>query len=292
MFGYLRPFKPELKVKDYSIYKAVYCGLCNTLGKRYGLLSRMILSYDATLMCILAMSLADGCMGFERKRCPVKPFKNCDAARKNPAIEYWADVSVILWYYKLLDNYNDGSLINKAAMLPLLWKFKISFRKAIKRNEFAAECSKKYIEAQSEVEKKEKRMIDEAAQPTAELLSKLLSRCAVSETEHRILSRMGYFIGRWIYIADAADDYKKDLESGGYNPFADMEHDLAMKSAEQLLNQCVSEIMLSASLLDVKRFGDIIDNIISLGMPEMKNAVLSGLGKKKRAQQFAAIYRI
>jgi hypothetical protein len=31
MFGYVRPYRDELKVKDYELYRAVYCGLCHSL---------------------------------------------------------------------------------------------------------------------------------------------------------------------------------------------------------------------------------------------------------------------
>lgn len=36
MFGYIMIDKPELKVKEFSRYKAYYCGLCRTLKEEYG----------------------------------------------------------------------------------------------------------------------------------------------------------------------------------------------------------------------------------------------------------------
>ena len=36
MFGYVRPFKPYMRMFEYDIYKAVYCGLCKDMGRRYG----------------------------------------------------------------------------------------------------------------------------------------------------------------------------------------------------------------------------------------------------------------
>ena len=36
MFGYVRPFKPELRMKEYEAYKAVYCGLCKECAGHTG----------------------------------------------------------------------------------------------------------------------------------------------------------------------------------------------------------------------------------------------------------------
>ena len=35
MFGYLQPFKDELRMKDHQLYKSVYCGLCKSMKKKY-----------------------------------------------------------------------------------------------------------------------------------------------------------------------------------------------------------------------------------------------------------------
>lgn len=57
MFGYIRPFQPELRMKEYEAYKSVYCGLCKELGRRYGIFARFTLSYDFTFLAILSMAV-------------------------------------------------------------------------------------------------------------------------------------------------------------------------------------------------------------------------------------------
>ena len=37
MFGYVTVYKPELKIKDYSLYKGVYCTLCKRMGREYNI---------------------------------------------------------------------------------------------------------------------------------------------------------------------------------------------------------------------------------------------------------------
>lgn len=56
MFGYVRPFKGEMLVKEYDAYKGVYCQLCRALGKYYGFPMRLTLSYDCTLYALLALN--------------------------------------------------------------------------------------------------------------------------------------------------------------------------------------------------------------------------------------------
>lgn len=297
MFGYLRPYKPELKMKDFAVYKAVYCGLCHTLGRRYGFLSRMILSYDATLMCILNMSLNSGCCGFEKCRCPVKPYKKCDMARQNSTVDYWSDVSVILGYYKVKDDLRDGNIGKKAVSLLALPFFSAFYKKAAKKNPFAAKCAGEYIKAQTVIEEKVCGLIDEAAAPTAKLMARLLSHNTAGSAQARVLERMGYFIGRWIYLADAADDVDRDNKSGGYNPLAaaagknpSAKPGETARLAEPLLNSCVFEITTALALLDIWRYADIINNVFYLGMPEVKKAIFSGFDKKDRRKHFGAIY--
>ena len=53
MFGYIRPLKDELKVREFNRYKACYCGLCHTLKEQYGAFARNILSYDFVFLAML-----------------------------------------------------------------------------------------------------------------------------------------------------------------------------------------------------------------------------------------------
>ena len=42
MTGYIKAFKPELKIKDYELYKGVYCSECRVLGRLYTPIARML----------------------------------------------------------------------------------------------------------------------------------------------------------------------------------------------------------------------------------------------------------
>ena len=53
MFGYVRPPLSALPEAEQARFRRIYCGLCHTLGQRYGGASRFILNYDLTYLAIL-----------------------------------------------------------------------------------------------------------------------------------------------------------------------------------------------------------------------------------------------
>ena len=79
MFGYVLPCKPELKVREWTRYRAYYCGLCKELGREYGLFSRFLLNYDLVLLAL--------CADAARGEAPAACSERCIAsAAKHPVL--------------------------------------------------------------------------------------------------------------------------------------------------------------------------------------------------------------
>lgn len=57
MFGYIRTYKAELKLKDVKRYSAYYCALCTQIKNDYGQIYRLFLTYDATYLAIVLNEL-------------------------------------------------------------------------------------------------------------------------------------------------------------------------------------------------------------------------------------------
>ena len=53
MFGYVRYDIPNLYIKDFMLYKAMYCGLCKGIGASCGQMARVGLTYDVTFLSII-----------------------------------------------------------------------------------------------------------------------------------------------------------------------------------------------------------------------------------------------
>lgn len=122
MFGYIRVSKPELRIKEYDLYKAVYCTLCKRLGKDYGFFTRFMLSYDFTFTALIQLSLKDDFCGTNAKKCVCNPFKKCNYCKDDSSFALSAAALVILSRYKIMDDLNDESGFKKtgAAILKAL----------------------------------------------------------------------------------------------------------------------------------------------------------------------------
>lgn len=272
MFGYIRIAKPELRVKEYEMYKAVYCSLCRTLGKEYGIWSRFTLSYDFTFFALLNMSMKDGCDITERKHCTCNPLKKCNYCKDDSNIKMPAAAAMIIVYYKLLDNIADEKGIKKAGYLLLKPLFSHARKKAAGLYPHIEKIISEYISAQNALEKKNCTSLDEAADPTAAALSKLFALCSEDINQKRVLERIGYCLGRYVYLLDAACDLPDDIKSGSYNclKFA-LEGEVkeyAKKRTVPQLYFCSNEAGKAFELLDVKKYKPILGNIIYLGLED------------------------
>ena len=268
MFGYVKACKPELKIKEYETYKAVYCSLCKKLGKSYGLLSRFTLSYDFTFLALLNMSLKDGCDGFERKRCAFNPLKKCNYCKNLDAIDMPAAAAMIMLYYNILDNIVDERGFKKFKYWCIKPLFSRAHKKAAKKYPQIEEAVAEYIASQSALEKANCTSIDEAADPTAKVMEKILTLCSDDEMQKRVLQRMGYCLGRYIYLLDAAVDLPEDTKNGGYNVLKNVDEREIKQRIKQQLYFCTNEAARAFELLDIKKYKTILGNIIYLGLEE------------------------
>lgn len=275
VFGYLQIHKDELKVKEYEAYKSVYCGLCKQLGKDYGILSRLILSYDCTFYAVMLMSLDRSCTGFHDGRCRFNPLKKCKFADcRSDAYSKAAALSVISAYYKILDDINDSGFFRRAACRIVKPAFHRREKKASKRYPEIDNIVREMMQNQQKAESDPDVTVDSAADPTAKMISGIISLEAKDDIQRRVLSELGYHIGRWIYLTDAADDIEKDKKHNNFNPF--------VKSGEcdpeyisSVLNQSLARAYDAYNLLDIIDFKPIIENMLIYGFPNKQNAVLN-----------------
>ncbi len=278
MFGYIKTAKGELKIKEYELYKAVYCTLCKESGRRYGFIARMTLSYDFTFLALLSLAQNETEPCAKKGRCVVNPLKKCSyiCGGEGEAFRLAAAASAILLYYKLKDNKADEKGIKKLTYSLLYLMAGRGHKKAAADYPEIENIAAEYYAAQCAAEKGESVSVDMAAEPTAIMLGKL---CCLTgaESSARVLQRMGYCLGKWIYLIDAAEDYPEDMKNGNFNPFGPEGADIKERSMP-LLNNCFAEAAAAYQLLDIKRFGGILENILYLGL---KNAQADILDKKE-----------
>ncbi len=290
MFGYIKTYQPELKMGEFEQYRGVYCALCRRLGKRYGCTAQMTLSYDMTFLVLLQMALAEECVGFHKTRCPYNPLKKRTCCADSPALDRCADASVLLVYHKTLDTIADSRLLKRTAARVALWPASHHRRRAAGYEPEMDAQMAAYTTAQAAVEATKTVSTDAAAEPTATLLSYLCTLAAHSDAEREALSRLGYCVGRWIYLMDAADDLTSDNRTGNYNPLLESQRGIVL--TEEALAECRERVRLSlnASLaecqaayeqLKIHRFDGILRNILEWGMPQVQQQVLDGTFHQK-----------
>ncbi|WRS27625.1 DUF5685 family protein [Oscillospiraceae bacterium MB08-C2-2] len=282
MFGYLRPFKPELKIREYESYKAVYCGLCREMGSSFGPLCRMTLSYDFTLMAMLHMSVTGKVPSFERQRCCCNPLKTVPMCAPGESLALSARVAVIMLYYKLVDNVADSGPIKSLLWRALYPLVKPAYKKAAslapREDRLVAAC----MENQRELEARLCSSVDEASEPTAKAMAAIFQEFSEQPGQRRVLERMGYFMGRYVYLCDALDDIEQDQKSGGYNPFVlrakaqsqSVEIPSICEEAQGSLYMTIAEIGRAFELLESSAFAPIIENVVTLGLKASVDAIV------------------
>lgn len=268
MFGYVKPYNPELRVRELEEYKAVYCGLCKQLGRSFGVFARFTLSYDFAFLAMLKTALdREICPETERCACIAHPFCKRIRVRENAAMQMAARAAMISVYYKLLDDREDEGFFRRIGAVLLLPFAKRARRKALAFADGAAadEAAAKMSAAQAQLEAEKCQIPDAAAEPTANFLAAVLKNCAATAEQAAVLERFGYLLGRYVYLCDALDDLEDDRRRGRYNPFLYAGGEAAI-AAKNALFLTTAELSDDFDLLELHRYEGILENIIRIGL--------------------------
>ena len=107
MFGFIRPVKPELRVREVERFQCVYCGLCHAIRQEYGRLHTMFLSYDMTFLALVLTSLEEAEPEVVQRRCAASPVRPKAVCIAGAGLARAADLSVLLAYHKICDTLLD-----------------------------------------------------------------------------------------------------------------------------------------------------------------------------------------
>ena len=218
MFGYIFPEKPELKIKEYELFRAYYCGICKSIANRYGQIPRLTLNYDSTFLAILLSSISEVENDLKMERCIVHPSRKRGVIKNSDIIDYASDINIILAYYKLKDDWRDEKSIKSGAAALFL---ESAFKKIKRKYAEKCEIISHRLRELEKLEKECCNSMDRAAEPFARLMEEIMyyPETCKDEKQSDILKWMGYNIGRWIYIIDAYNDLEDDIRKKTYNPF-------------------------------------------------------------------------
>ncbi|MBP5597024.1 MAG: hypothetical protein J6Y02_16690 [Pseudobutyrivibrio sp.] len=263
MFGYINADLRQLSEVDRKTYQSFYCGLCRQLGKTASFKGQLLLNYDLCFLGILLQSLYEPDIDTHNFHCLIHPLKTKHGF-SSKAIEYAADMDIILSYHSLMDNYKDDNSRLSGMAANLLKKDYDRIKVKYPRQTAAIES---YIEKLSLAEAKKETNIDVVSSYTGEVLGELFNW--QDDAWSKTLHCMGYYMGKFIYIIDAYDDLKKDEKSGSYNPLLAMKRE-SPKEFETFvrinLTSLMAECAKSFERLPIVENAEILRNIIYSGV--------------------------
>ena len=249
MFGYVTICEPELKVKDLKKYRAYYCGLCRILKEDYGFMGQMTLTYDMTFAVILLSSLYESQTETQMHRCKVHPVKK-QFMLINEITSYAAAMNVLLAYYHMEDDWLDERKMSSFMTKSLIHKKAERISGQFPRQSGAI---RKWLRELAVCEEEESTDIDRTAGCFGHLMEELF--VYKEDIWEKNLRRMGFFLGKFIYIMDAYEDLPEDMEKGRYNPLKAI---YGQEDYEERMHQILC-MMIAESTAEFERMPCLVD---------------------------------
>ncbi len=276
MFGYLKPDKPYLYLKDDTLYNALYCGICKSIKKVSGNVARFALYYDVAFLSALTHNILGVDVEIEKKRCIAHPIKSRPIAKPDEISKKLASLNLILAHYKLCDDILDehkGSF--KSAIIST--GYKRAKKAEPKMDEIVCEGYKNLLQ----LEKQGTKSVDIVSDSFATLMAKI-SNILFGEFSTEDTYNLTYALGKWVYLIDALDDYDKDIKNKSYNVFynaygQNTYAEFIEKNSSEvafIFNTVLSQIAETYKNIPKKFNGDLVENILFKGIPKTTVSIL------------------
>lgn len=276
MFGYVLPDQKELKIRELETYQGYYCGLCLALKKQYRFLGRLSLNYDMTFLALLLTALYEPESFRKTHRCVLHPAKK-RLVIQNQYLDYAADMNILLTYYKCMDDWKDERNLFQSVYGKLLF---FSGKKVCEKYPEKAASIQGYLEELSGYEERNSQNLDETAGCFGNICAELFVYDSQWEAS---LQKIGFYVGKFIYLLDAYDDLERDRERHCYNPFFAFEQ---RKDFEEWVYELLKMMMAEASRefekLPIIEEAGILRNILYVGV--WKKFFCIGKKRKEREQ--------
>lgn len=263
MFGYININQKIMADEDKKAYQSYYCGLCRRLKSNCGAKGQMLLNYDMTFLIVLLTGLYELTNETSEITCALHPTKK-RTVWMNEATDYAADMNLILAYHNLVDDWKDEKAYTKKAFVKMLDK---DYTRIISKYPRQVKAVEEYMRRTAEVEKCHETNLDAVAGLTGEMLGEVF--CWKEDEWAEELRTMGFYMGKFIYIMDAYEDYDSDLQKNGYNPLV-----YVMKESVEnmdtlcrlLLTSMMSECAKSFERLPILLHADLLRNVLYSGV--------------------------
>ena len=225
-------------------------------------MGQMTLSYDMTFLVMLLSSLYEPIENKDKKRCIAHPMKK-QCCIDNEYTEYVADMTILLSYYKCQDDWQDEKKVLKKIYGDILHAKSKKMEDLYKKKE---EVIAENLKLLCEAEKRNEQDLDIVSGYFGNILAELFT---VKEDEWSDnLRKIGYYLGKYIYIMDAYDDLEKDIRKNNYNPFLEKMRntDSFDYFVKEILTIMAAECAKEFEKLPLLENVDILRNILYSGI--------------------------
>lgn len=276
IFGYVICNKNELSKEELERYQSIYCGLCRAIGKQFGQLERMSLSYDMTFVALFLTALYEPQESIRPLRCGVHPLQK-RIAMENEYIDYAANMSIALTYYKCLDDWKDEKKKFSYQCSKYLQK---KYEEVEKKYPRQCRCIKESIAKLTEIENSPESIPDDAVNCNGKMLEELF--VYKEDFWSGSLRNFGYELGRFIYLMDAAMDFEEDQKKGNYNPLVRL--GMTPKDAKPIMLNAIGNAVKEFEALPIVQDAHLIRNILYGGVWQKYIIKLSEKEKKSNGK--------
>jgi len=261
MFGYIIVNKAELKFKEFDIYHSFYCGLCRTLKEKYGKTGQMTLSYDMTFLIMLLTGLYEPEVESGKGKCIAHPFEK-HIWRKNEYTEYAVDMNLLLSYYKCKDDWADEKkytkLVYSKVLNPKYKRMKAAYSDKVDK---IAALLKDITASENAGESDIDIMSGRFGEIMGEIFLYRQDEWAAS------MYKIGFYLGKFIYLMDAYEDIEEDLKNKSYNPLNKLYQTEGFEEyCHQILTMMMAECSREFEKLPILENIEILRNILYSGV--------------------------
>ena len=260
MFGYVNANLKELSPEHKQRYSAVYCGICRRIRAQASQTARLALSYDMAFLALLLMSLYEPEEISGSRACalhPVRPKHWID----NEFIQYAADMNVALAYYNARDDWQDDKSVSARVLSKIFGK---SYGEIAGRYPRQCDAIARCITVINELEAENCPNPDLPAGAFGRLMGELL--VYREDMWAPTLREMGMALGRFIYLGDAAVDYRRDKRRKKYNPYLAMDTGEDWPRWEEYLVLAMGRCTTAFEKLPLVQDKQLLDNILYSGV--------------------------
>ena len=260
MFGFVTASVKELDQAQQDRYGGIYCGICREIKIRATQTARLGLSYDMAFLALLLMSLYEPEEESAPLRCAAHPLRHRNWV-DNEYVKYAADMNVALSYYNLMDDWQDDRNVSAKLLAS-------TFQKVLPelQQQYPRQCQA-ITDCLQELHQLETANCPNPDEPAA-CFGKLMAELLVYQEDFwaPTLRQIGFHLGRFIYMADAAVDYRADKRKGKYNPFLALGTGEDWARWEKYLVLAMGRCTANYEKLPLVQDKAILDNILYSGV--------------------------